>query len=87
MASEGAKLGECSRKIGVTVCTIRAGHALSRAAIQPSRTHGVPWKSGASAPRQVLQREPAFSPRGRFPPGWPIFRALCEEWDSTAPSL
>jgi hypothetical protein len=64
MASEGAKLRECSGKIGVNVCTIRAGHALSRAAIQSSRTHAVPWKSGASAPRQALLENPGFSPRG-----------------------
>ncbi len=42
---------------------------------QPSRTHAVPWKSGASAPRKAAtKKEPGFSPRGK-----PVLRALCEE--------
>ena len=33
---------------------------------QPPQTHAAPWKSGASAPRNALEKEPGFSPWGRL---------------------
>jgi hypothetical protein len=33
---------------------------------KPQRTHAIPWKSGASAPRPAPQKQPGFRPRGRF---------------------
>jgi hypothetical protein len=48
----------------------------------PPQTPAQPWKSGASAPRELRSKEPAFlsSTTDR---GCPIFGVLCQRWDCT----
>ncbi len=48
----------------------------------PPHAPAQPWKSGASAPRKLRLKEPAF-PSSTTNGGCPTSRLLCEKWDST----